>query len=423
MADLGDHRARRAAPACGRAQPAGQRRQQRRLARAVGAREEHPLAGGDGQVERPATPHPTLKHHAVEGDDPGLPPFAGGQRQGQRRIRPRALGHGDAGSPCADLPGSARHLLGPGGHPLPAVLVVVASAPASLPRARRGTAARLALGPGEPLPGGQRVVVRGDRVGLRRLAGALVGVPAARVRRRRPGAPVEFQDPVADAAKQRAVVRDQHDPSAVSLDDGLEPAQPVGVQIVGRLVQEQHVAAGDRQGGEPRSRRLAAGHGAQRPVQHVVAEAESLGRAGRPPRARPRGQPPGSPRASRSRRPRRCLPCPDAGAGTRPAWRVARCLRGRFAGEDPQEGRLTGPVGPRSMRLAAPTCRSTSDRTVWSPWWKPMARASSSDADMVVPFAMRTGTVQEHRQGPDVESGQAVSERHAWEAPEGHASR
>ena len=147
-------------------------------------------------------------------------------------------------------------------------------------------------------------------------------------------------------------------------DPALEPVEPVEVEVVGRLVEQEHVEAGEQQGGQARPGRLAAGqrrrrlveqprrqpevgpHLADAGVEVGAAERRASGRArrrsGRRRRAGWRRAPPSPRRARRGRPRRRC-----GGRGTR-----ARSRRRRA----PAPG-----AGSRRSRSAA--CASTRPRS------------------------------------------------------------
>ncbi len=60
---------------------------------------------------------------------------------------------------------------------------------------------------------------------------------------------------------------DQHGAGAQALDEGLQPLQAVQVEVVGGLVQEEEVVAGEQQRGEAGPGGLAAGEGGHRQVE------------------------------------------------------------------------------------------------------------------------------------------------------------
>ena len=69
---------------------------------------------------------------------------------------------------------------------------------------------------------------------------------------------------------------DEHDPAGAGGEEPGETLQPVAVQVVGGLVEQDHVTAGHRQGGKPGARGLPPGQRAQGPVQAPGIEAEPV---------------------------------------------------------------------------------------------------------------------------------------------------
>ena len=109
-------------------------------------------------------------------------------------------------------------------------------------------------------------------------------------------AAIELEDPAGDVVEEVAVVGDRDDRARVVLEVALEPGDRFGVEVVGRLVEQQQVGLAQQQPAERDAAPLAAGEG--RDV--------GVGRAGcaaRPSRSRAwcRGS---------SRRPRRSAPGP-----------------------------------------------------------------------------------------------------------------
>ena len=88
----------------------------------------------------------------------------------------------------------------------------------------------------------QRAALRRLRFLLVRQALLLLLEPARIVslpREFRP--PVELQDPAGDVVEEVAVVRDGDDGSRVLREVPLEPGDRLGVEVVGRLVEEEQV--------------------------------------------------------------------------------------------------------------------------------------------------------------------------------------
>ena len=73
---------------------------------------------------------------------------------------------------------------------------------------------------------------------------------------------------------RNAVVRHDHGRARKSDDELFEPAQPDEVEIVRRLVEQEHVETGEQDRGERRARRFAAGERAGRERQQALGDAE-----------------------------------------------------------------------------------------------------------------------------------------------------
>ena len=84
-------------------------------------------------------------------------------------------------------------------------------------------------------------------------------------------AAVELEDPLGDVVEEVAVVGDEHDGAGVFLQVPFEPGDALGVEVVGRLVQEQEVGAFEQDLAEGDAPAFAAG------------ERADLGVAGREP--------------------------------------------------------------------------------------------------------------------------------------------
>ncbi len=74
-------------------------------------------------------------------------------------------------------------------------------------------------------------------------------------------AAVELEDPVGDVVEEVAVVGDRHDRARVLLQEALEPVDRLGVEVVGRLVEQQQVGVAEEQPAERDAALLAAGQG------------------------------------------------------------------------------------------------------------------------------------------------------------------
>ena len=208
-------------------------------------------------------------------------------------------------------------------------------------------------------------------------------------------AAIELENPAGDVVEEVAIVRDGDDGARVLLQEALEPRDRLGVEVVGRLVEQQQVrATAGAAGTAPRagarrprasSRRRRAAAGAARPSR---ARGASRGprrwpRRSDPARAPARRAPCPSPRATGPRRasrsPRRsesssALISRDAlldvaaarswrrraaapAAGSRPTGRrpgkASPTKAGVLAGHDPQQRALPGAVQAEDADLRA----------------------------------------------------------------------
>jgi hypothetical protein len=85
---------------------------------------------------------------------------------------------------------------------------------------------------------------------------------------------VQLED-VGDGAGEELPVVAHHDETAPEPEDeGLEPRQPVEVEVVGGLVEQQDVVAAEQDGGQRRAGHLAAREPARLRVEQPVAQAE-----------------------------------------------------------------------------------------------------------------------------------------------------
>ena len=118
------------------------------------------------------------------------------------------------------------------------------------------------LGPAlEPLQlppqGPLELRLAGGRSGLfLRLAGQVVGVIAAVAAG---FAAIHLHDPAGHLIEHVAVVGDQHQGAAEALQIALQPLDAVGVEVVGGLIQQQHVGLGHQGGGQGQALAVAAG--------------------------------------------------------------------------------------------------------------------------------------------------------------------
>ena len=97
----------------------------------------------------------------------------------------------------------------------------------------------------------------------------------------RDAAGLQLQHGRADGLQEPAVVRDQHDGRVEPHECLLEPLQGLDVEMVGRLVQQQHVRRSGQRAGQRGARELASGERVQRPVQIAVGEPEAVRHRGR----------------------------------------------------------------------------------------------------------------------------------------------
>jgi hypothetical protein len=189
------------------------------------------------------------------------------------------------------------------------------------------------------------------------IRGQVAAVPAQ-------GAVAEVGDLV-DQLQQGAVVADDHHDPRPGRDRVVEAAAGVQVQVVGRLVQQQHVGAAQEPGGQAEQDRLAARHLAHAPVQVEMGQPEPV--QGGPgalldvPVVPDGGEAVGGRLAPLDRLQRPAGPGDaehlvdrQAGVQGQVLGQVAEAARdphrpargGELAGQQPQQGRLARPVGP-----------------------------------------------------------------------------
>ena len=72
-------------------------------------------------------------------------------------------------------------------------------------------------------------------------------------------AAVELEDPLRDVVEEVAVVGDRHDRARVLLEEALEPVDRFGIEVVGRLVEQQQVGVAEEEPGECHATLLPAG--------------------------------------------------------------------------------------------------------------------------------------------------------------------
>ena len=76
---------------------------------------------------------------------------------------------------------------------------------------------------------------------------------------REPAPVVELEDPLGDVVEEVAIVGDRDDGARVLLQEAFEPVDGLGVEVVGRLVEQQQVGVAEEQPGERDAALLAAG--------------------------------------------------------------------------------------------------------------------------------------------------------------------
>ena len=74
-----------------------------------------------------------------------------------------------------------------------------------------------------------------------------------------PASAVELEDPLGDVVEEVAVVGDGDHRARVLVEEALEPLDGLGVEVVGRLVEQQQVGVLEQQPGERHAALLAAG--------------------------------------------------------------------------------------------------------------------------------------------------------------------
>ena len=73
-----------------------------------------------------------------------------------------------------------------------------------------------------------------------------------------PCAAIELENPAGDVVEEVAIVRDRDDGARVVLEEPLEPRDRLGVEVVGRLVEQQQVGRLQQQPAERHAAPLAA---------------------------------------------------------------------------------------------------------------------------------------------------------------------
>ena len=72
-------------------------------------------------------------------------------------------------------------------------------------------------------------------------------------------AAVELEDPAGDVVEEVAIVRHRDDGARIALEEALEPRDRFGVEMVGGLVEQQHVGLREQQPAQRHAAALAAG--------------------------------------------------------------------------------------------------------------------------------------------------------------------
>ena len=116
---------------------------------------------------------------------------------------------------------------------------------------------------------------------VRELARALVVRPRPRVLAHLARLRLDLDHARDGAVEERAVVGDEDDARVEAVEEAFEPFEPREVEVVRRLVEQEHVEAREQDRRERGARRLAAGEGGQRAVEQPV-EADVRGRGARP---------------------------------------------------------------------------------------------------------------------------------------------
>jgi hypothetical protein len=176
-------------------------------------------------------------------------------------------------------------------------------------------------------------------------AGEVVVDPAGQVGQ--PSVAVHAVHGVGDPFQQVAVVAGHHQRAGPGVEQVLGGRERVGVQVVGGLVEQQHIRPAGQQPQQLEAPPLAAGQVGHRCPQPVAAEAELLRQLRRGQLTLPQHHPPGDlfhrlqhPRAAGQPRELLGQVCgADRGPGPHPAL-----VRRQLAGEQPQQGGLAHPV-------------------------------------------------------------------------------
>ena len=203
--------------------------------------------------------------------------------------------------------------------------------------------------------------------------------------RRAPG--VQLQDGGRRRLEEPAVVRDQ-DHGRVEPDQRpLEPLEPLDVEVVRRLVEQEQVRVACERARERRARQLTAGEGVQPPVELALLEPEPAQRrqaTARATRSRPRARAAPGPRRTAPAFPLRARPPPSR-------------LRADGAPPPARPGRAR----PRARTRAATGRARSGGRWSCSATRVPLSNTSCPPSTPVSPASMRSSVVLPAPFGPD----------------------
>ena len=346
-------------PAGRQRQPTQQRGQQGRLARAVGAGDREALSPAYGEIDRPEPETAEVDHRRREPGHLVRPAGRRVEREPQlpgvarvlHLLEPVELAHQPAGR------GAAR--LRPRQLGVADVLVRLVG-----PRLRAGRPGlalpRPLLLPAGPVDQGAALLVVGLVGRLRGRPGPLalleVGREAAAEHRALAAELVDLEHRGRHPLEEGAVVRDDDQPAVAALEERLEQRQPVDVEVVGRLVEEQDVGLGEQDGSQAAPGQLAAGEGRGLAVEQRP-RPDRAGRPRRPPgcrgrRRRGRASAPAPRRTTRPRRLSRPPARPRPRAARRPRRRPRYAGPGTAAASPRSAGRAPAAAGRRSRSAA-----------------------------------------------------------------------
>jgi hypothetical protein len=119
-------------------------------------------------------------------------------------------------------------------------------------------------------------------VTARNALGVEIGVPATGKERRRAAVLVELQHRGDDSFEECAIMGDDRQRGLGAAGEGLEPLEPVEVEVVGRLVEQQHVEACEQDATERHSCRLSPGQHSRGAGRELSSDPEILERLGGP---------------------------------------------------------------------------------------------------------------------------------------------